>query len=384
MKPKSSLTLSLVASLLASQALIAADAKKPAAKPAPEATTKGAAAPAAAPEATPAPAAKPVEIKDPVAVVEGIEIKKAELDEALAAVLAQRGGSPNDIPEDQKLGAYRMLLDDVIIDKLVAKRSAEVKVTDEEVDATFKKLTKDMPEEEVKKQIEKSGQTLEKIKTNIRTNLRQQRWVEDQIKGKDEVSDAEVEDFYKKNPEQFKAPERVRASHILLSVNADATPEQVAEKEKAAKAIHARAKKGEDFAKLAQELSEDPSAKQNSGDLDFFTKEQMVPEFSTAAFGMKKGDISEPVRSQFGYHVIKVTDRKEPETVTLEKAKPQLSAYLKQQKKQAEIEKVVRGVREGANVKINLPAAPAPEESKAPAAETPAPAAETAPAPQKK
>ncbi|MDB6154802.1 MAG: peptidylprolyl isomerase [Chthoniobacteraceae bacterium] len=385
---KSTLTLSLVASLLASQALIAADPKKPAAKPAPEAKTKEAATPPAAP------AVKPIEIKDPVAVVEGVDIKKSELDEALAAVLAQRGGSPGDIPEDQKLGAYRMLLDDVIIDKLIAKRSADIKITDAEVDETFKKFTKDTPEEEVKKQIEKSGQTLEKIKESIRTNLRQQRWVEEQIKGKDAVTDAEIEEFYKKNPDQFKAPERVRASHILIGVKKDATPEQVTEKEKSAKAIYERVKKGEDFAKLATELSEDPSAKQSGGDLDFFAKEQMVPEFSAAAFAMKKGDISEPVRSEFGYHIIKVTDRKEPEVVALEKAKPQLTAYLGQQKKQAEVEKLVRGVREKADVKINLPeppaapAVPAPAVSALPDDAAAAPeadaAAKPAPAPKKK
>ncbi|EDY17456.1 PpiC-type peptidyl-prolyl cis-trans isomerase [Chthoniobacter flavus Ellin428] len=134
-------------------------------------------------------------------------------------------------------------------------------------------------------------------------------------------------------------------------------------------------KKGEDFGKLAQEISEDPSAKENKGDLDFFRKEAMVPEFSNAAFGMKKGEISDPVRSDFGFHVIKVTDRKDAETVTLEKAKPQLLAFLKNQKKQAAVEEVIKGVREKAEVKINLPEPPA-----AAAAPAPAPGAITAPA----
>ena len=110
---------------------------------------------------------------------------------------------------------------------------------------------------------------------------------------------------------------------------------------------------------MAKELSEDPSAKENSGDLDFFTKEQMVPEFSQAAFAMKKDEISGPVRSKFGYHVIKLTDRKGAETVTLDQAKPQLMAFLQRQKKKTEIEKVVQEVREKADVKVNLPELPA-------------------------
>src|SRR5205814_9269003 len=116
----------------------------------------------------------------------------------------------------------------------------------------------------------------------------------------------------------------------------DAKPEVVAEKKKAAEAIAVRVKKGEAFDKVAKELSEDPSAKENSGDLDFFSKDQMVPEFSKAAFAMKKDEISDPVRSKFGFHVIKLTDRKAAETVPLEKAKPQLVAFLQRQKKETE------------------------------------------------
>ncbi len=386
MKSQRPLTVSIALSLLAAQALLAADpAKKPAAKKPAAPAAKEA---AAEPTPTAPPAAKPLEIKDPVAVVEGAEIKKADLDEALTGVLAQSGRTLADIPPEQKAGAYRMILDDIVVDKLIGKRSADIKITDEEVDATFKKMTANFgSDEEIKKQLEKSGQTMEKVRENIRTNLRQQRWVEDQIKDKDAVTDADAEEFYKKNPEQFKAPERVRASHILVAVKADATPETVTQKQKAAEAILARVKKGEDFAALAKELSEDPSGKANGGDLDFFAKEQMVPEFSAAAFGMKKGEVSEPVRSQFGYHIIKVTDRKDAETVTLEKAKPQLMAYLKQQKKQSEVEKLVKDIREKADVKINLPA-PAPvipsaasEAVTAPVSAPATPAAAPAPAP---
>jgi parvulin-like peptidyl-prolyl isomerase len=356
MKSHGSLATIVAVSLLSAQSLIGADpVKKPA-------SGKKAAAPAAATSPDPSAA-----ISDPVAVVEGIEIKKADLDKALNAALAQSGRTAADVPAEQKVGAYRMVLDDLIVEKLIDKRAADYKISDEEVTATFKRFTGGAPEEQVKAQIEKSGRTLEQIREDIRQSLRQQKWVEEQVGGKATVTDAELEEFYKKNPDQFKMPEQVRASHILVKVEEDAKPETVVEKEKAAQAIAARVKKGEDFAALAKELSEDPSAKQNSGDLNFFAKEQMVPEFAEAAFGMKKDEISEPVRSQFGYHVIKVTDRKEPETVTLEKAKPQLTSYLEQQKKQGEVQKVIQDLRAKADVKINLPEAPAPTGAPAPA-----------------
>ena len=353
MKMTTPLTLTLSLSLLAAPLGFTADAKK---EPAPVPAEKAGENPAA-------PKTQP--IADPVAVVEGAEIKKADLEEAFTTVVRSQGMPPEQagaMPEGQKMQIYRMILDDMIIDKLISKRSAAVKVEEAEVTAMIDKIKKNLgSDEEMEKQIKASGQTLAKVKENIVNQLRAQHWVDDQVKGKDAVTDADVETFYKANPEQFKQPEKVRASHILVTVTPDAKPETVVEKEKAAQGILARVKKGEDFAVLAKELSEDPSAKQNSGDLDFFTKDQMVKEFSEAAFGMKKDDVSkEPVRSQFGYHIIKVTDRKEAETIELEKAKPQLLSFLQRQKKQEAVETLVRGIREKAEVKVNLPEAAAP------------------------
>ena len=275
-------------------------------------------------------------------------------------------------PEEQRIQGYRMLLDDIIVDKLLAKRSADTKVTDDEVNAQFARITSKIGSEaELKKQVEAAGETIDKVKSGLRDRLREEHWIDDQVKDQVKVSDSDAEDFYKKNPDKFKKPEEVRASHILVKVEADAKPEVVVEKQKAAQKIADRVKKGEDFAALAKQISEDPSAKENSGDLDFFTREAMVPEFSKAAFAMKKGEISDPVRSEFGYHVIKVTDRKDAETLSFDKVKPQLVAFLEKQKKQEAISKVLEDVRAKADVKINLPEPPA------------APATAPAPAPAK-
>ncbi|MHA3771597.1 peptidylprolyl isomerase [Verrucomicrobiota bacterium sgz303538] len=356
MKPSPSLCLAVALALAGSSTVFAADAKKNA-----NAKAKEPAAAPAAPAAEATPAAKETPLPATVAVVEGTEIKKEELERAFNAVLSQQGIPAAQVPAEQRAQGYRMILDDLILEKLVSKRSAETKVTDEEVGAMYDRIKSNFgSEDELKAQIQKNGQTVDQVKADIRTSLQQQHWLDEQTKDKVEVSDADAEKFYKENPDQFKKPEQVRASHILVRVEQDAKPEVVVEKEKKAQAIAARVKKGEDFNKVAAEVSEDPSAKENSGDLNFFSKDQMVPEFSNAAFGMKKDEISEPVRSQFGYHIIKVTDRKPAETVTLDQAKPQLVAFLKQQKKQQEVSKVVREIREKADVKINLPQPPAP------------------------
>ena len=359
MKSQGTLTLIVVASLFAAEFLIGADtAKKPAATSAPAAAEK------------PADSLPKV-----VAVVEGTDITKTELEQTLGAFMAQRGREGGAVPEKEKPALYRMVLDDLIVDRLISKRAADLKIGDGEVDKEIETIKKNFPsEEEFTTQLAKSGQTLERLRENIRTNLRQRRWVDDQLKGRDEVTDADAQEYYKTNADQFKSPEKVRASHILVAVPMDAAPDVVVEKEKIAKGLLERVKKGEDFAKLAVEKSEDPSAKQNSGDLDFFAKDQMVPELADAAFKMKQDEVSaEPVRSQFGYHLIKMTGRKDAETMALDAVKPQLMAFLKNQKKQQEIGKVVKEMREKADVKINLPDAPPVSATTEPVTAPPAP-----------
>lgn len=123
--------------------------------------------------------------------------------------------------------------------------------------------------------------------------------------------------------------EEVRARHILV------------EKEEDAKAALERIRKGEDFAKLAGELSRDPGSKVEGGDLGYFTKERMVPQFSEAAFKLKAGEVSEPVQSQFGWHVIKVEDRRARPLPAFEEVKDEIDTFLRRRAQQ----EVVMGLR---------------------------------------
>jgi peptidyl-prolyl cis-trans isomerase C len=300
--------------------------------------------------------APPTPLPDVVATVDGQDIRREELEQAFASELARQGIPVDQLPATQRDQGYKMVLNDLITDKLVSKRAASMEAKEEDVNAQFEQLKGRFPkQEDFDAQLAKAGQTAEKIREDIRAYLKQQAWVKEQIKDAPKATDADAEEFYAKNPDQFKKPEQVRASHILLSVAADASEDVIKEKQKAAAEIAARVKGGEAFDKLATELSEDPSAKQNAGDLNFFTREQMVPEFSTAAFGMKKGEISDPVKSQFGFHVIQVTDRKDAETMTLESVKSQLLTFLNQKMQSTQVENLIKEVREKAAVEIKLP-----------------------------
>jgi len=114
---------------------------------------------------------------------------------------------------------------------------------------------------------------------------------------------------------------------------------------------------GEDFTKLAKELSEEPGASESGGDLGFFPKDRMVPEFAEAAFAQKVGDISKPVKTQFGWHVIKVTDRKEAGTVPFDQVKEQVVSYLKSTNQREAVEAVLNKLKESAKIETFLPAA---------------------------
>jgi peptidyl-prolyl cis-trans isomerase C len=344
----------LTASLAAAVAVIGADTTK---KPAPKTQPAPAAAkPAdAAPAAPGAPAAAKPQADEVLATVNGEAIKNSDVD----AALARRGVPAGALPPEQKLEFTRQAVDNLVIQKLLDKASAGVKVEEQEVDKELAKIREreNISDEQMNLQLAQMGITLDQLKKDIRTGMQQQRWIDGQIKGKyTEPTEAEAKDFYDKHPEHFQAS--VRASHILIRVEKDAKPADVEAGKKKAQAALERVKK-EDFAKVATEVSEDPSAKQNQGDLNFFTKDRMVPEFSTAAFAMKKGDVSaEPVRSDFGFHVIKVTDRKEQEEFAA--AKPKITEHLAGQRKQPLAKTVVDEMRANAKVDIKLPPPPPP------------------------
>lgn len=296
-------------------------------------------------------------IPDPVAVVEGKEIKRAEVDGPLSALIAKSGKKPEEITDAEKIAGARMIVDNLIIQELVTKRSASVPVTDEEVNARFSKVASQFPDpQQFDAQLKEAGLTQETLKGKIKDGLRGNKWIESQIAGKADVSDAEAKAFYESHPDAFKAPEMVRASHILVLTPEGATPEVVAEKEKAINAAAARIAKGEDFATVAKEVSEDPGTKEKGGDLDFFPKQAMVPEFSDAAFALKPGEVSKVVKSKYGFHIIKQTERKEARTIPFDEAKPKLITYLGTQKKQQVVQAFLKDLVSKADVKNNLPA----------------------------
>jgi peptidyl-prolyl cis-trans isomerase C len=160
------------------------------------------------------------------------------------------------------------------------------------------------------------------------------------------ATEAEMKKLYDESVAKVAPEEEVRARHILVKT------------EKEAQDVLAKLKGGADFEKLAREISVDPSAKTNGGDLEYFTKGQMVAEFSDAAFKLNKGQVSQPVKSQFGFHIIKVEDKRSKPVPKYEEVKEQVQAFIVR-KAQAELVMKVRSDAKIENlVKKDSPAPP--------------------------
>ena len=160
------------------------------------------------------------------------------------------------------------------------------------------------------------------------------------IRNRTQVSPQDVERAYEDNQQQYSTPEQVRASHILLKTEG----KDDAAVKKQAEDLLAKVKGGADFAQLATTHSEDDTSKVKGGDLDFFGKGSMVPEFDKVAFSMKPGEISDLVKTQYGYHIIKVTDKKEASTKPLAEVRAQIEDQVKWERAQAEAQRIANEV----------------------------------------
>lgn len=190
----------------------------------------------------------------------------------------------------------------------------------------------------------------ETVKDNYKTapeiQLKYFTYTYDKIAAKVEIDDAQIENYYRENTQLFAVPEQRKASHILFKTNANDSEQVLKEKEAKALEVLALAKNGSNFAELAKEYSEGPS-RENGGELGYFSQGQMVPTFDDAVFSMEKGAVSEVVKTQFGYHIIYLEDIKPSSIRSLEEAKSQIVATLKEKEAESLAFQVANSAYEG-------------------------------------
>ncbi len=289
---------------------------------------------------------------DVAARVNGINISKAELESAFSAALESSGTKASSLTKEQKKNGYTQLLNDLIDRELLAQASAEENVSNEEIEAEIQKLKSQFSDEAAfENHLQQNGSNMEKLQGDIHGEIAIRRWMEAQIPPTN-ITEQQAKAYYEKNIQEFKHGALVKASHILFQCDPKAGAEIIQEKKDAATEAWNRANAGEDFATLAKELSEEPGAAESGGNLGFFPKDQMVPEFAEAAFALESGAISKPVKSRFGWHVIQVSEKKKPGVTPFVEAKDQIIEYLATTQKRKAVETTMKNLKKSANIEI--------------------------------
>ncbi|MDQ0272871.1 peptidylprolyl isomerase [Cytobacillus purgationiresistens] len=240
-----------------------------------------------------------------VATVNGEKISKTDLNEAL---LSQYGATA---------------LDTLITDKIVLQemKKEKVKISDDEIaDEMVNYMDAYGGEDEFKEVIKDSGVEISTIEQNIMIYLGTKKLIEPRI----DIKEEDIQSYFDENKASFAQAEEIEASHILL------------EDEDTAKEVLKKLKDDGDFAKLAKEYSTDTATNEKGGELGFFSKGEMAEEFEKTAFDMEIDEISDPVKTDYGYHIIKVTNKKEAAEAKLDDVKEEIKDTLLESKLETE------------------------------------------------
>ena len=262
-----------------------------------------------------------------------------------------------------------------LLDQEIAKRG--IKVSNDDVNKAVKDIVDKVgSKEKLEEILKQNGVTPVQFKKDLTQEVRLKKLAEEL--GTAPVTDADTKKFYNENIDRFKYPDKVRASHILIAVNpaeieeiiksdkanANLTDEQIkakvkeeiAAKEAKAKEVLAKVKQDPtQFAKIAKESSDDTTTAVKGGELGFFAAQEMVPEFSKAAFSMKPNTVSDLVKTQFGYHIIMVTDRMAAGQQPYEKVKNDVKSFLENQRQLQAVDDLVESLKKSATIEYVNP-----------------------------
>lgn len=290
----------------------------------------------------------------PAAKVNGVEIPTIDLERATKALIAQNQIPPQAVTPEIAKQFKEAALNQLIGAELLYQEGKKhpVKDLDKRVDEKLNQYKSRIPDKaEFDKALKSAGITMDELKALTVKEITVSELVDSQMKDKATVTDTDAQKFYDENKDKFVTAESIRASHILIGVDQNASDADKKKAREKAEAILKQVKEGKDFAELAKANSTCPSSAQG-GDLGYFGKGQMVKPFEDAALALKPAETSGIVETQFGYHIIKLTDKKPEQTVTFGEAKERIVDYLKRQKMQKLVGEYVEGLRKNAKVEV--------------------------------
>lgn len=284
---------------------------------------------------------------------DGFEITQSQLDQAYLQRKAQLAATGKTVPETMRETIEKQTLDILLLKNLLMKKStAEDKAQAEKVIESQIKLA---AEGSLASQAKLLGLTEAAFKQELVDQHTATQVVDREFKPKVVITDEMSRKFYNDNLAKFEQPEMIRAAHVLLLTKneegKDLSDADKAAKKATAEKVLERAKKGEDFAALAKEFSEDPGSKDNGGEYTF-PRGQMVPEFEKTAFGQEPGKISDLITTQFGFHIIKTIEKVPAKVEEFSNAESKIKGYLGQQELQRMLHEYTAEARKNPKLEI--------------------------------
>lgn len=290
-----------------------------------------------------------------VAIINREPIPSAQLDLAVIRHLYQRGKTPEEVPEKNLKMIRRAVLQTLINDTLVRQYADGEKFTapQDEIDAFIEKWESQFgSEEELAERSELQGLSKEQRDKQLARIWSRKRWLERRIDPGVAVTSEEARswyDFHKEKGEGFREPEKIRARHVFIStVEVDDET-----REKLITDAYEQISSGEkSFEEVASEISDDPRSKNRGGDLNWFSRDRVSEEFSEIVFGLEDGVISKPFRTEIGWHIAEVTDRQPARDVTFEEMADEISALLRNDRREDTIKLLMKKLRTVAKIQL--------------------------------
>jgi peptidyl-prolyl cis-trans isomerase SurA len=307
-------------------------------------------------------AAARAELVDRVAAVVNKDvIALSEVEKRAAPELARAGQQERDPARRAELRTriIKGSLDALIGEKLMEEQIQELGlgVTDAELEAAMADVRRQnnaADDAAFERLLASEGFTLAAYKDFLRKQMGRMKLVQMRVSPKVKVSEEDLRAAYTQYSKMESGDSEVHARHILVQVDPNAPADKVEAARKKAEALAAEARKpGVDFVALAKAKSEGPSAA-DGGDLGFFKRGVMVPAFERVAFSLNQGEVSEPVRTQFGWHILKVEEKRAVDVAPFEQVKGELEAKLKMQKTEKYVEQYVQELRQKASVEVKM------------------------------
>lgn len=281
-----------------------------------------------------------------------------EIPTKMVSALVEPALQAGNLPPEQRPSAYRQTLDQLVMRELIMEEAQARKIAPDEaaVERDFQQARGQFKsDQEWSRFLSTSGFDPASFRTELRTrNVVDSVVKQEAARLPAPVTDADAKAFYDQNPKLFDAGERVRASHILVRVPEGAGADVKKAARAKAEAALARVRKGEEFAAVAREVSEDPGSGPRGGDLGVFGRGQMVPPFEQAAFALPAGHFSGLVETSFGFHIIKVQERLPAGKVPFGPVKGQIKDHLAQTRRDKAVNDLVQGLKAKAKIETYL------------------------------